>query len=403
MNLRLESLFVTRLLLAWKKGARYFAEIAKGMHFFPIALIVLIGYLYSLLLQSPSPMPVYILLTVLLTWGVSATHIRTFLEEPDPVFLYPAQQHVQRYLTQILIYNTAVQLLKMMVLLTFCAKLYIARLGDPNSFLILTLCLLGLKGWNLSVHWFQLRTPEPEWAGFWLRWGTNLLIIGWLLIQGPQPLVLGLSAIWLFLILGSYRKRMNPPHMIPWERLLSLEQQQVAAYYRFASHFVDVPYRTEEVRPRKMWNWVSCILPYQSDYTYRFLYLRTFFRRKEPYGAITRLTGLAAIILAILQPDILPACILVGTVQLLVSIQLPWIMRIHRYQPWLRLYPLPRSQRRMEFIRLAFPLLGMQGTLAALPLWWGPLVWTAVVATAFAWAAAWLLSRLHLPRLLKGI
>ncbi len=63
------SLFQQRSKQAWIKGARYTSLIAKGLHFLPIAVLLLIYFGYRALLTGlPPEFPIHLLLAILLTW-----------------------------------------------------------------------------------------------------------------------------------------------------------------------------------------------------------------------------------------------------------------------------------------------------------------------------------------------
>ncbi|PTX59385.1 ABC-2 type transport system permease protein [Melghirimyces profundicolus] len=397
----IESLFLERMKHAWKKGGRYAALIAKGLHFLPIFLLISLYFGYKwLLAELPEDFPVSLLLTVLFTWTLSSTRIRTYVQKADPVFLFPDLDGLKGYFRRSLIYSAAMQSLKIWLVTVFLSPLYLTRVGEVaglgSAWALLTL----LKIWNIGIVWLEIHREDRRGVHAFLRWGTNGLITWWL-FSGQWfgwPLVIG--GIWLgWLTLHHIRFR-SPRHLIPWETLMRWEERTVSAYYRLANQFIDVPHIGNDVTPRPVFSLLFRRLPSRPENTYLFLYLRTFFRYREPFGVFVRLTLVTAVLLACLPAAGWFSAFILLTGLYVTGIQLPWIRRIHRYQPWFRLYPLPEKQKRTDCSRLAFWLLGAQSSLALLPQYWAwnsPLPFLLPILL-LGWGAAWFLSWIYLPR-----
>jgi ABC-2 type transport system permease protein len=396
------SLFRQRRRQAWIKGARYTALVAKGLHFLPFAVLLFIYFGYRAFLSGlPPGFPANLLMTVLLTWILTRTGIRTYVKPADPVFLLPAEEGLREYFRKSLLYSGIMQSLKVMFWMGFLFPLFHARLGDAWDFLAALAILIPLKVWNLWAYWLELREEDRPALLLLLRVGSNGLITLWLFSGRLFGWPLLVALVWFAWLTLYYRRMHSRNRIVPWDRLLRLEERTVSAWYRLAGHFVDVPQTGNEIRPRPLFTpFLRRLLRIRPENTYLYLYLRTFFRYREPFGVYVRLTGVTALLVAYLRGEWWLSALVLSLGLLLTGIQLPWIRRIHRYQPWFRLYPLPDMQKRTDWARLTFGLLAGQATAVVMLQWWlwkqpFPLLPLFLV---IGWSMAWILGRVWLPK-----
>lgn len=308
-------------------------------------------------------------MAVLLTWILSRTGIRTYVKAADPVFLLPAEEGLRGYFRGSLLYSGIMQSLKVVFWMAFLFPLFHARLGDAWDFLAALAILIPLKIWNLRAYWLELRIDRPA-PLLLLRVGSNGLITLWLfsgglfgwpswlpssgspgspsIIGGPVPKTgssLGIGC-------SSGKNRPSPPGT-DWPAISSM-------FPRSAMKSSRAPCSTL----------FSAVSPTRPENTYLYLYLRTFFRYREPFGVYVRLTGVTALLVAFLRGEWWLSALMLPLGLLITGIQLPWIRRIHRFQPWFRLYPRPDMQKRTDWSRLAFALLAGQATTVVLLQWW---------------------------------
>lgn len=395
-------LYSVRLQSAWKKGIRYALLIIRGLHFLPVFFLLFLYFGYKVFLDwLPATFPTYLLIAVILSGVLTRTQIRTLLKEPDPVFLMPAQNQLREYFRSSLQYSVIIQLLKTTVWMGFLFPLFFDRIGGIGAFFLSLVTLLFLKTWNVWIRWLEILSGITKELSLILRGVTNLLITAWLFYGALFGLPLVIALLWLGCITLYFRKRTPPSHIIPWDRLIALEQQTVSRYYRLANQFIDVPFIGNEIKPRPWLTFFYKWLPFRSTNTYLYLYLRTFFRYSEPFGVTIRLTLIATGLLCLFSfmPWYFTASIYFGALYL-TAIQLPWIRRIHRYQPWFWLYPLPVKQQQTDLARLLTFVLGIQGTLILLP----PLVLQSqplgllLILLILGWTGCYPFSHLYLSK-----
>ncbi|MFC4078393.1 ABC transporter permease [Salinithrix halophila] len=397
----IQSLFAKRRKKTWAKGVRYAALIAKSLQAFPIFALLILYFCYKRFLEwLPADFPTGILLAVILTVVLTRSRYRTFVQPADPYFLFPAREELDVYFRKAFFYNLVLQLGHTFVWMLFLAPLFYTGIGGTAFFVFALILLLLLKSWNLYMLRLEITGGSPSLSSLWLRGGTNLLILLWLFEGRLHPLLIPAALLWLGLITWHKLHRQPPSSLIPWERLIAQEEQTVSAYYRLASQFVEVPHIRNEVRPRRWLAFLEGAVSSRPDNTYLYLYLRTFLRHSEPFGATLRLTLVAAILLLTFRPSLPTGIIILAVALFVTGIQLPWIRRIHRFQPWFRLYPLPEGQKQRDLSRLVFRIIGVQSTLILLPqplFWYAPSTW-GLPLLFLGWGAGWLLGWGWIPR-----
>ncbi len=96
-----KNLFRERRNASWHTGLRYF-RLITGSGGTPLFLLLVIGisvYLYTLLLQKlPHDFPVELLLAFIVALVVTPCSVRTFITEPDTVFLLPTESQMKTIL-----------------------------------------------------------------------------------------------------------------------------------------------------------------------------------------------------------------------------------------------------------------------------------------------------------------
>lgn len=367
----LNRLFQHRRKAAYQKGGRYALAILRTLNLFPalFALLLLVAYRKLLEEWLPPDFPVAWVLAGILTAVLAFTRFRTFLQPADPFFLAPDPSALSRYLQRAFTYNAIIQCLIVLTWMAFLSPLYIQRLGDGIDWVMTVVVLLTFKIFNLWLRFHELLAEHPQWTDSLIRWGSSALISVWLFRGEYFGIPLLLSLIWTGLLIAYHLRRRPPQGYFSWERLVSEESATVARYYRLASQFIDVPQVGNEVRIRRGWRWLNRFPARRRENAYLYLYQRTFLRYREPFGVTLRLTLVTGIALMLTEPIPVMTVCLYFLGLWMTAIQLPWIRRIHRFQPWFRLYPLPEQQKSRDLARLVWViLLAESGLMLALPL-----------------------------------
>src|SRR5699024_7409266 len=82
----------------------------SGLLFSLLFLLIFSSYYYSLLIQQiPNSFPILLFITLVLTYFLVRTRIRSFLKRADIVFLIVAEEKMKTYFASVLLYNTVIQ------------------------------------------------------------------------------------------------------------------------------------------------------------------------------------------------------------------------------------------------------------------------------------------------------
>ncbi|MGB8954810.1 MAG: ABC transporter permease, partial [Tumebacillaceae bacterium] len=377
-----DSVFHHRRKNSWRTALLIMRKIMHNGGVFVGALILMVlavlGY-QKLVAWMPADFPSALAMAAIVSLGLTKGGVRTFLKEPDLVFLLPAESRMNRYFRQAMLYSMFYQCVQMLYLVGVFYPLFLQFIGTPRLFWVIMLTALMLKAWNVAAQWHELLYGRARWVFILLRYGLNVLLLQFVMIDGYFDFfrLSGVLIIWIWLL----RYKITP-HQYPWMKLVAIEQRTVATYYAWANFFIDIPQVKDQVRPRKWLSEQIAKLPGDKRYPYLYLFTRTFIRHSEYFGIFIRLTIFIGIALFFITNYWLALVVyLVGLYMM--GIQLPNISAERRYPDLIRIYPLTEEDKVHSFSLLALRLLRLQSLLLTLPLLLGPLPWiTALVILA---------------------
>lgn len=395
-----KKLFKQRRKDAWYTGLRYFRLIVGGGGT-PLFLLIVIGltaYGYSLLLKElPPHFSVELLLAFVTALILTPCSVRTFLKEPDSIFLLPSEHRMKHYFTASLLYSITIQVITTALLVSLLFPLYRVRIGDTSSFLWVVVAILLLKAWNVHSHWQALHYANRNRLHPYVRFVFNFGIAAMLFCQETA------WWIWLlaFLILGLFtaidRSLRDPAH-VPWYLLVDQEERKLASYYSLVNLFIDVPQVQYRVRRRKILSWLADRVPFHNKHFLLFLYLRTFIRHNVYLGIYFRLLLVAVVLISTLQNIWLIAVVYLAALAAN-GIQLPAIALHHRRHIWIQLYPRSEQQKTASFSQLAFALLLIQSLLMLIPSFFHPQAFLlATILLLAGGVLSYALSYFYLPK-----
>ncbi|AQS56155.1 ABC transporter permease [Novibacillus thermophilus] len=392
-------LFYSRLAASWAKGLRYFLLIA-GNGGMPV-LLVLSGILlydaYAAFLSwLPESFPAYVLIAAFISAVLTKTSVRTFIRQPDVVFLLPLEHHMGAYFRASLIYSAVVQVVFTAVAMGLLLPLYRVRIGDEASFAVSLAFVAIFQLWNVYAYWQELRLTHGRGKHIAFRFAVNVLLTGTLFYGGPHPLYTLMAAFMLLLATVHY-SRLTQGGRFPWYRLVDLERKRRNTLYALTGFFVDVPHLQQQVKVRP---WLAPLLsriPFGQKNTYLYVYARTFARSGDYWSLYVRLTIVTAVVMAFV-PNVYAvlAAYVIGLV--LTGVQLPGVAKKHAHSIWFKVYPLDVQSRMNGLTRLVFALLAVQSVLLAFAglLSTASLKFTAALL-AVGWVFSYVFSYVYLP------
>lgn len=314
---------------------RYMNELQKYMKFVftgHLAIVLLFtigagGYAYSEWLKEvPSGFPSAILAAVLIGAALSIGSPITLLKPADIVFFLPMENNLEEYLKRSLRYSLFSQLpvpyILFIVLLPLLAATDVA--GKPQF--ILTAIVIFLVKWlyvETEYHYRRANEGKGIWKDRLVRFVLAALIIYVMLAGNPYfiPLVGVLMAVYYL-----FWKKRSVANPFPYEHFITLEQNRMMRFYRFANYFTDVPHLKGSVSRRAWLGFLMRPAQFGQASPQRYLLRRTLVRTDDIFWLWVRLTALS-VIGVVLIPFPIVVYIFIGALAFASSIQLVHALR----------------------------------------------------------------------------
>jgi ABC-2 type transport system permease protein len=357
-----EELFANRAKAAWRGGLIYALKACRNAAV-PVSVpfaAVGVAFVYRHLLdQVPAAFPSTLFLAVVLAYFLTRCKVRTFLQEPDLVFLLPAEARMKGYFQRAVRYSRLMGALRFSAVMGIALPFYLYEIGDLGGFFLSWALLLWVKVWNVREQWLNTVWQEPGWVVA-MRFAANVGLAAFVLM-GAWFVAL------LPLVLQPFRKRW--PDGYPWNDLLGLEKKIVARHKALASFFVEVPEIQNRVR-----QWKVGMLPWERKRPFLFLYARTFLRYSEYFGITVRITVTAFVGLFFVT-NVWGGLLVFLLALYVTGKQMPNLAAERNDPDVLKLYPLDEEARLRGYSLLAFQVMVVQAVLLMVPVLFAGLPW----------------------------
>lgn len=359
-----------RLSAHMKELGRYLRYILNGhmmiVLFFLISTLAV--YYQQALTFLPPNFPTAIIIGILFGLVASYSPVRTLLKEPDLVFIIAAEDQMNAYFRNTLIYSFVIQLYLIFLLAAALGPLYFASYPERSgsTYLLSLLVLLIIKIGNLFANWWMLKVRDKNirLLDVFVRTILNIAIF-YFVVHG-NVLFAGISTIiFVFLFLYDYfysKKQLG----INWDLLIEKDQHRLQAFYRFANMFADVPHLKVRVKKRQwLVRMITKTIPFQNKNSYDYLYRITFVRSGEYIGMYFRLLVIGGLFIYFI-PNMWLKVILTILFLYLSIFQMMTLYHHHRVNIWLDLYPVEMSERKRAVMNILYQLSIVQTILFAL-------------------------------------
>ncbi|WP_151737301.1 ABC transporter permease ['Paenibacillus yunnanensis' Narsing Rao et al. 2020] len=309
---------------------------------FILVLIVFSAWYTSLLRDVPQDLPIRWIMLVLLVPAAAHSGFRTYLQQPDTIFLLPQGHRMREYFAPAWVSGNVWKLLRLLIVLITLWPLYIRTETKPQALLATALVLALVKLLASCGLWRELTMQSRSAAGAYqlLRWAVaGLMVAAWLWQPPLQAL------IFIVLLGAAYAAALAVPKRlsVPWERLIATEKNQGARALMVLGWFVDVPGREQRVYPRRYLSRWGSGLPWRKEKAYRFLLTKSF-ARGDIFGIVLRIAVLSMLLVLWNRSSYLGSGIYVLFVFLL-GVQLSALRKLHSESFWLTVYPLPEGSK----------------------------------------------------------
>ncbi|OXS75145.1 ABC transporter permease [Domibacillus enclensis] len=326
-----------------ERAAAYYTEIRKYTRYMlnDHLLFVLIfamgallfyysGWVETIEAGFPAPLIMAIVLGVILAWSP----VYTYIKQPDTVYLLPLESELKPYFQKAVWTSFLAQSYVIVALVAFAMPMYAKAEGTGfGPFFLFLVAALAAKLWNLFCRLEALNVPSNDvrTADMGVRMLLNIAFL--FAVFSSEYVLAGIAVLFMIFWIFYMGRIGNRP--LKWELLAALEEKRMAAFYRLANMFTDVPHLRGTVKRRA---WLDGLLPGSQKGTYTYLLSRTFVRMNEYIGLYVRLTVIGALIIAF--SALLPVQLIVALLFLyLTGFQLLPIAVRHGYVMWPQLYP----------------------------------------------------------------
>ncbi|WP_150269750.1 ABC transporter permease [Paenibacillus tepidiphilus] len=309
---------------------------------FILVLIIFSAWYTSLLRDVPEGLPIRWIMLVLLAPAAVHSGFRTYLQQPDTIFLLPQGHRMREYFAPAWVSGNVWKLLRLLVVLITLWPLYIRSESAPRDLLATALVLALVKLLASYGLWRELAMQSRTAASGYqlLRWAVSTLMVAAWLWQTPLK-----ALIFIALLGAAYAASLAVPKRlsVPWERLIATERNQGARALMVLGWFVDVPGREQRVYQRRYLARWGGGLPWRKENAYRFLLTKSF-ARGDIFGIVLRIALLALLLVWWNRASYIGSGIYVLFIFLL-GIQLSALRKLHSESFWLTVYPLPEGSK----------------------------------------------------------
>lgn len=356
-------LFKTRLSDHIKELNRYLRYIFNGhlavVLFFLISAIAV--YYQQWLAQLPDDFPSAWIIGIVFGLLVSYAPISTLLQEPDLVFLIPAEHKMNDYFRNALVYSFVSQLLVLLFVVAALSPLYFHSFPNRggSTYLSILLLILVFKAWNLITNWWllKIRDQNIRWMDQVVRLLLNCATF-FFLIRGEILLALITTVLLIglfYYVFSQSRKQAS----IAWDILVEKDQNRIQLFYRMANIFTDVPHLKSRMKKRRWLVSIVSKLPFEKKRTYDYLYRITFIRSGDYLGMYIRLIIIGGLAIYLVPNEWMK--IIFALLFIYMScFQMMTLYHHYRANMWLDLYPVQQSVRRQAVTKWLFQLTFIQ-------------------------------------------
>jgi len=351
-------LFKDRLRGHVKELSRYLKYIFNGH--FAVAMfffIAAIAYYYQQwLAELPESFPTALIIGIVFGLLISYSPVRTLLKEPDLVFLIVAEDKMNAYFRNALIYSFFIQLYLIFLAAAALGPLYFAEYTErAGSIYLLTIAvMLIFKVGNLIANWWMLKIRDGRSKAIDTVVRTLINVLTFYFIIAGDILFASITTI-LFVIIFLYDYVLSRRQAgINWNLLVDKDRSRMLAFYRLANMFADVPHLKNKVKKRRLLvSLISKGIPFSRDKTYDYLYRITFVRSGDYLGMYVRLIIIGALLIFLI-PNMWIKVFFAILFLYLSLFQIMALYQHHRTVMWLDLYPVEITDRKQAFVKLMY-------------------------------------------------
>jgi ABC-2 type transport system permease protein len=378
---------------------KYFSLMANSGLIVSLILLIIVGSIYyaKLLKALPQDFPAVLILTVLFSFLLTKSAIRTLLKEGDLVFLLPVESGMKHYFSKSL--SSAIASGSFITLFVFTLTWPIVQVFITDGwkmYVIFAFFLIAAKVFNLFVAWEERRLPYKSHQLNYkiMRFIVNFVYV-YLLFNEAYVFLIAMFAI-MYVLKNFVFEVFKKMHGYQWEMLLAEEQTLKMKGYRLVNYFTDVPALKQTVHKRPLLNMLGTF-SFKKKNMMPALFMKTFTRSGDYLGLYIRLVLIGFLFLYLVPPGWWQLAIVILFFQML-ALQLFTLYTQYKWNVIFNIYPIEANLKIAAFIKWLRGLLLMQGILYGI--FYGILTGDWLIALLMP-VAAFVYSLLRLPSMTK--
>lgn len=360
--------------------AHYSSELQKYMRFIftgHIAIVIVFllgagGYQYSEWLKVvTSDFPVAWVMGGILGFAIAWSHPVTLLKEPDAVYLLPLEEKMPSYFSAA---NQFTFFSKIMISIAlYIAAIPLLKVVSPITIQMIWLGLgivIVLKYLHVQIEFAYRYVTRGDliWLDRLLRFiGSGFTVMTYL--NGWYYVTVCLFLLQLVYLIWLKKKMYGLP--VPYEHFITIEQNRMMRFYRFANYFTDVPHLRGAVRRRQWLDMSYRLVPYQQKKAQHYLVWRTFIRTNDHFYLWLRLTVISALVAAFVDITMV-RFIMAGALAFATAIQLQQALTKAGAFRMDMLYPLPDLARKQAATSVVRLIIILQAVIVMVSHMWQP-------------------------------
>ena len=248
---------------------------------------------------------VYIAATVVFSYYLVSTKIKTYIKEADAVFLLPLEKYYRKVGLKTVINSTVVHIITV-VIFYFATKPITNLIGNIDRLSIFMLLIVII--WNNLLKYLQvIHYKEVVWSKLLLFVVIfiQLLVVFFddIAIRIIYLISIIVLAVFTYYIMKNAGNKLNAKdqekYVVNWNQAADYDKHRIESYLKFVNMFVDVPLSGVKVARRK---YFDILLPkltkdnFKKENSFKYYYYRVFLRQENTVYLALRLMLLAALV-----------------------------------------------------------------------------------------------------------
>ena len=249
---------------------------------------------------------VYTAATVVFSYYLVSTKIKTYIKEADAVFLLPLEKYYRKVGLKTVINSTVVHIITV-IIFYFATKPITNLIGNIDRLSIFMLLIVII--WNNLLKYLQvIHYKEIIWSKLllFIVIFMQLLVVFFddIAIRIIYLISIIVLAVFTYYIMKNAGNKLNAKdqekYVVNWNQAADYDKHRIESYLKFVNMFVDVPLSGVKVARRK---YFDILLPkltkdnFKKENSFKYYYYRVFLRQENTVYLALRLMLLAVLVI----------------------------------------------------------------------------------------------------------